>query len=131
MPLCGAFVILLRLSVGSIKLYLSIWRAGDLYRRPRLLVHPDERIRPALLGPSRIAGWILTIVLASFSSSAFCHTAGPWQPNSPFMPILGPSLQVSMCCSFSSRSSIIHIRFLPGSLLPSIFHNIMLICEFC
>ena len=28
--------------------------------------------------------------------SVFCHAAGPWQPTSPSLPVLGPSLQVFM-----------------------------------
>ena len=26
----------------------------------------------------------------------FCHAAGPWQPNSPVLPVFNPSLQVSI-----------------------------------
>ena len=35
-------------------------------------------------------------IIVYSSSSVFCHTAGPWQPNSPSLPVLGPSLQISI-----------------------------------
>lgn len=35
-------------------------------------------------------------ILNEWIFSVLCHTAGPWQPNSPSLPILGHSLQVAI-----------------------------------
>ena len=55
------------------------------------------------------------------SSSVFCHMADPWQPNFLIPPILGPSLQVSTPFLLKQITNHTLARFLPCSLLPSIY----------
>ena len=46
----------------------------------------------------------MPIALGYSSSLVFYHTAGPRQPNSSFLPVLGPSLQVNHTYSHSTWS---------------------------
>ena len=97
-----------------------------------------QRVRSASVRGSG-NGWLASSSTSSSSYSVFCHTGGPWQPNSPFLPILDCYLQVILpfllkqivnhtyafflalsCPLFSSITSFIF----PSPLVPySNFHS--------